>query len=110
MKRGRTRDIDEIGRLAVEHQAEIVVHACTLEQTHRGLAALADRIVDSDDADAGAREPSREMSARGDFAETGDCSAQLHIQARAIPSSSRSYWSGARSDGNRTRRWAPAFS
>src|SRR5581483_10114280 len=40
----RTRDIDEVEPLALEHQLEVVVHAHILEQLERKMAARADRV------------------------------------------------------------------
>ena len=60
-----------------------------LEDITGGTIAIGDRIVNRDDADIGPREPSGQMASRCDLAEPGDCSAEFHIQARAISSSSR---------------------
>jgi len=90
MKQGRTGDVDEIRRLALKHQIEVVIYARVLEHSHRKLATLGYRIVHGDDRNVGPREPSCEMPARGDLAESGNDSSQLHIQARAISSSSAS--------------------
>ena len=89
MEGGRTRDVDEVGSFAVEHQAEVVVDAHALEHAHRDFAPRGDRLMQRDDGDVVAREPSGPMTARGDFAEAGNRAAQFHIQVRARSSSSR---------------------
>src|ERR1022692_3492975 len=110
MESGRTRDIDEIGRLTVEHQTEVIVDARAFEQAHRELTPLGNRILNRDDADVLARDPSGQVTLRGNFAKTGNCAAQLHIQVRARSSNSRSYLSGSEVRGNSTSRWTPTFS
>ena len=89
MKRGWARYVDEVRRLAVEQQPEVVVDAHALEHAHRELTPLGNRLMNRDETDSLAREPSGQMTARGDFAETRNRAAQFHIQARARSSSSR---------------------
>src|SRR5271155_4683531 len=85
----RAGDVDEVRRLAIEHEAQVIVDARVLEHPHRELTPLGDRLMNRDEADVFAGQPSRQMTSRGDLTEAGNRAAQLHIQVRARSSSSR---------------------
>lgn len=74
---GRAGDIDEIGRLAGQQQAEILIDPDAPDRAQGGLTALGNRLVDRDDFDAGPLAPSGQMALFGDLAEAGDCATQL---------------------------------
>src|SRR5579884_1733320 len=118
MEGRRTRDIDEVRPLAVEHQPEIVIDPDPLQDPEGVMTPLGDRIADRGQLDRGPRRPSGQMALGGDRAEAGYRAAQLHrdaprpgaqaIQSRAIASSSRSALSRVSGAVLRIRRWAPA--
>ncbi len=88
MENRRARDVDEVRRLPIEHESQVVVDAGVLEQPHRELTPLGNRLMNRDDADVLTREPARQVPSRGNFTETRNRAAQFHIQVRAISSSS----------------------
>ena len=66
---GRTRDVQEVGRLAVEQQLEVLVNADVLDRAQGRLTARCDRLVNRNDFDAGPPAPSNQMAMLGDLAE-----------------------------------------
>src|SRR5271154_3884565 len=77
MQRRRTGDVDEIRRLTVEHQLEIIIHANILHQPDSFMAPLGNRIVNRSDREIRARTPSAQVSPRRNLAKTGNCTAQF---------------------------------
>ncbi len=88
VKRRRTRDVEKIQRLAVEHQFEVIVNADVLDEVHCAMAPRGDGIMNRDDVYVRTRPPSGKMSLRGNFAEPGDGAPQRHrrkhLLARSI--------------------------
>src|SRR5271169_2053592 len=76
----RTRNINEVGRLAIKHQGKVVIDSSVLREVDRKMAPRRYRVVNCSQADAIAGTPCRQMSLGGDFAEARDCAAQ-HPQA-----------------------------
>src|SRR5260370_13561308 len=77
MQAGRTRNINKIGRLAVEQQLEVVINADILDQADSFMPPLGDWIVNRADSDILAHTPSSEMSAGGNLAKPGNRAAQF---------------------------------
>jgi hypothetical protein len=79
MEYRRARDIDEIERLAVEHQIQIVIDANVPDEVDSRVAPGGNWIVNRNDIDVVARAPADEMGARRHLAESGNRSAQHRL-------------------------------
>jgi hypothetical protein len=70
MHRRRAGYIDEVRRLTVEHQIEVVVHADAFDQPNRLVSSCRDGIVGDPNTDIVARAPSGQMGLGSDLAES----------------------------------------
>ncbi len=77
MQPRRTRDIDKIRRLTIEHQFEVVIHANILDQANRLMSPLRNWVMNRRNRNIVASTPSSQMRPRSNFAKPGNRPAQF---------------------------------
>ena len=75
MQPGRTRDIDKIRSLTIEHQFEVIIHADIFDEVDSFMPPLRDGIVNGADRDILARTPAGKMRAGGNLAKSRNSAA-----------------------------------